>query len=93
MKDEARIFMAKWDIKDGFWWLDAEEGAKWNFVYVLPQSPGKPIYLMVPTSLQMGWVESPSETARDVAQDYCETKNRHLTTPRVHKLHDRESGL
>ena len=57
-KDEARIFMAKWDIKDGFWRLDAEEGAKWNFVYVLPQSPGKPIYLMVPTSLQMGWVES-----------------------------------
>jgi len=35
---------------------------------------------MVPTSLQMGWVESPPffcvalETARDVAQDYCETK-------------------
>ncbi len=33
-----------------------------------------------PSSLQMGWVESPSffcaasETARDVAHDYCETK-------------------
>ncbi len=72
--------MAKWDIKDGFWRLDVEEGTEWNFVYVLPQSPGKPIYLVVPTSLQMGWVESPpffctaSETARDVAQDYCETK-------------------
>jgi hypothetical protein len=72
--------MAKWDIKDGFWRMDAEEGAKWNFAYVLPQSPGSPSYLMVPTSLQMGWVESPpffcvaSETARDVAKDYCETK-------------------
>jgi len=72
--------MAKWDIKDGFWRLDVEEGTEWNFVYVLPQSPGKPIYLVVPTSLQMGWVESPlffctaSEMARDVAQDYCETK-------------------
>ena len=79
-EDEARIFMAKWDIKDGFWQLDAEEGTEWNFAYVLLQSPGKPIYLVVPTSLQMGWVESPpffctaSETARDVAQDYCETK-------------------
>ena len=79
-KDKARIFMAKWDIKDGFWRLDAEEGAEWNFAYVLPQSPGKPIYLVVPTSLQMWWVESPpffcvaSEMARDVAQDYCETK-------------------
>jgi len=79
-EEDARIFMAKWDIKDGFWRLDAEEGAKWNFSYVLPQHPGEPIYLVVPTSLQMGWVESPPffcaalETARDVAQDYCETK-------------------
>ena len=72
--------MAKWDIKDGFWRLDAEESAKWNFSYVLPQHPREPIYLVVPISLQMGWVESPpffcaaSETARDVAQDYCELK-------------------
>jgi hypothetical protein len=49
----AKIFMAKWDVKDGFW-----------------------IKLVVPTSPQMGWVESPpyfcaaSETARDVAMDY-----------------------
>ena len=80
-EEDARIFMAKWDIKDGFWRLDTEEGTEWNFSYVLPQHPGEPIYLVVPTSLQMGWVESPpffcaaSETARDVAQeDYCETK-------------------
>jgi hypothetical protein len=72
--------MAKWDIKDGFWRLDAEDGAEWNFSYVLPQHPGQLCYLVVPTSLQMGWVESPpffcaaSETARDVAHDYCETK-------------------
>jgi hypothetical protein len=72
--------MAKWDIKDGFWRLDAEDGAEWNFAYVLPQNPGQPIYLVVPTSLQMGWIESPPffcaalEMARDVAQDYCETK-------------------
>jgi hypothetical protein len=79
-EDDAWIFMAKWDIKDSFWRMDAEEGAKWNFTYVLPQSPGRPSYLVVPTSLQMGWVESPpfffaaSETAWDVAQDYCKTK-------------------
>ncbi len=79
-EDDARIFLAKWDIKDGFWWMDAEEGAEWNFSYVLPQRPSQPIYLVVPTSLQMGWVESPpffcvaSETARDVSHDYCETK-------------------
>jgi hypothetical protein len=79
-KEDACIFMAKWDIQDGFWRLDAEDGAEWNFSYVLPQHPDQPCYLVVPTSLQMGWVESPpffcaaSETARDVAQDYCEMK-------------------
>jgi hypothetical protein len=72
--------MAKWDIKDGFWRLDAEDGAEWNFSYVLPQHPGQARYPVVPNSLQMGWVESPPfscaalETARDVVQDYCETK-------------------
>jgi hypothetical protein len=79
-EDDARILMAKWDIKDGFWRLDAEDGAEWNFAYVLPQNPGQPIYLVVPTSLQMGWIESSPffcaalEMARDMAQDYCETK-------------------
>jgi hypothetical protein len=79
-KNDARIFMAKWDIKDGFWRMDAEEGAEWNFSYVLPQRPGQTSYLVVPTSLQIGWVESPpffcaaSEMAQDVAKDYCETK-------------------
>ena len=58
-EEDAHIFMAKWDIKDSFWRLDAEDGAEWIFTYVLPQHPGQPCYLVVPTSLQMGWVESP----------------------------------
>ena len=43
-----------------------------------------PITLVVPTSLQMGWVESPpyfcaaTETARDIASDYCDTPIRSL---------------
>ena len=71
-EEDAHIFMAKWDIKYGFWRLDVEEGAEWNFSYVLPQHPGEPIYLLVPTSFQMGWVESPPffcaalETARTI---------------------------
>ena len=77
--DDAKVFMAKWDIKDGFWRLDCEEGKEWNFCYVLPQPAGQPIKLVVPTSLQMGWVESPpyfcaaSETGRDVACQYIDT--------------------
>jgi hypothetical protein len=51
--------MAKWDIKDGFWRMDCAEGGEWNFVYVLPQKEGEPVLLVVPTSLQLGWVESP----------------------------------
>ena len=76
--EDAKIFMAKYDIKDGFSRLDCQEGEEWNFCYVLPQEPGKPVVLVKPTSLQMGWVESPpyfcaaSETARDVAVDYAE---------------------
>lgn len=76
--EDDKVFMAKFDIKDGFWRLDCKEGEEWNFAYVLPQPEGEPIRLVVPTSLQMGWVESPpyfcaaSETARDVAAQYAE---------------------
>jgi hypothetical protein len=76
--EEAKIFMAKWDIKDGFWRMDCREGEEWNFAYVLPQPEGAPTMLVVPTSLQMGWVESPpyfcaaTETARDIATEYTD---------------------
>ena len=79
-KDDAVILMAKWDIQDGFWRLNCRDGEEWNFCYVWPQAPGEPTRLVVPNSLQMGWVESApyfctaSETARDVAVDYIETK-------------------
>ena len=77
-EDDTKIFMAKWDIKDGFWRMDCREGEEWNFAYVLPQPEGAPTMLVVPTSLQMGWVESPpyfcaaTETARDVATEYTD---------------------
>jgi len=57
--EDAKICMAKWDIKDGFWRMDCRDGEEWNFSYVLPQPKGAPIMIVVPTSLQMGWVESP----------------------------------
>jgi hypothetical protein len=73
------MFMAKWDIKDGFWRMDCAKGEEWNFAYVLPQPEGAPKQLVVPTSLQMGWVESPlyfcvtTETVRDIATEYIKT--------------------
>ena len=70
----VNVFMAKWDIKDGFWRMDCEKGEEWNFAYVLPQPEGEPIKLVIPTLLQMGWVKLPpyfcaaTETTRDVME-------------------------
>ena len=46
---------------------------------MLPQPEGEPVKLVVPTSLQMGWIDSPpcfcaaSETRWDAAAQYIET--------------------
>ena len=61
-----------------FWRMDCRDGEEWNFSYVLPQPEGAPIMIVVPTSLQMGWVESPpyfcaaTETAQDIAAEYTD---------------------
>jgi hypothetical protein len=39
----AKVFMVKWDIKDGFWRMDCKEGEEWNFAFVLPQPEGEQI--------------------------------------------------
>ena len=96
--------MAKWDIKDGFWRMDCAAGEEWNFAYVLPQEEGEPITLVVPTSLQMGWVESPpyfcaaTETSRDISvyvDDFMslvipvsEEQLRHVANAIMHVIHD-----
>jgi hypothetical protein len=47
--------------------------------YVLPQREGKPCQIMVPSAVQMGWVESPAlfcavtESARDLVQNFIDT--------------------
>lgn len=47
---------------------------QWNFCYVLPDPPGSPVRIVVPSALQMGWMESPAhfacatETGRDIIQ-------------------------
>ncbi len=91
--DDAVTLLVKWDIQDGIWswWLNCQKGEEWNFSYVLPQAAGEPTRLVVPTSLQMGWVESPPyfcaalETARDVAVAYIETSIGSLP---AHKFED-----
>ena len=78
--NDAVILMAKWDIQDGFWRLNCRQGEEWILSYVWPQEPDEPRRLVVPSLLQMGWVESApyfctaSKTARDIAVKYIETK-------------------
>ena len=71
---DGDIRFSKLDIKDGFWRMNVEEGAEWNFAYVLPGGDPADPELVIPQALQMGWAESPpffctaTETARDVGQ-------------------------
>jgi hypothetical protein len=72
-KQDKKIFMAKWDVKDGVWQMDCCKDEQLNFVYVLLQPPGSPVILVIPLSLQMVWVELPqffcaaTETSKDIA--------------------------
>jgi hypothetical protein len=73
---EGAILFSKLDIKDGYWRMVVLKDDKWHFAYVLPPaSPDDDIYLVIPSSLQMGWTDSPvffcaaSKTARDVTDD------------------------
>ena len=71
--------MSKWDITDGFWRINCQEGEEQNYCYFLPQKEGEPVKLMVPTSLQMGWIKLPTyfcaayDNGWDVAKQYVET--------------------
>ena len=72
--NKGPVSMMKVDLIDRFWRVMAKEGEEWNFAYVLPNHPGKPIELIVPAALQMGLALSPpyfctaSETTRDVGK-------------------------
>jgi hypothetical protein len=67
-------------------------GEELNFAYVLPQDHGMPTTLVVPTSLQIGWVKSPpyfcfaTETLQDVATKYAETKLNSLEPHKFEKF-------
>jgi hypothetical protein len=70
------FLFSKLDIKDGYWRMVVPEDEEWHFAYILPkESPDEDTYLVIPSSLQMGWCDSPaffcaaSETARNVTED------------------------
>jgi hypothetical protein len=69
------ILFSKLDISNEFWCLIVHLADSFNFAYVLPQPDGEPIRIVVPSAVQMGWVESPplfclvTESARDLTQN------------------------
>ena len=81
---DVKVFIERWDIKDGFWRVDCKEGEEHNFAYVLPQEEGHLTKLVTPTTLKMGWIESSSyfratsETGRVVAEQFVERPVRTL---------------
>jgi hypothetical protein len=76
------ILLSKVDLSDGFWRIIVEESAHWNFCYVMPDPPGAPIHIVVPSALQMGWMESPqyfctaTKTGRDFIQWLVDQKKK-----------------
>jgi hypothetical protein len=77
MRDTPRglhILFCKLDISEGFWPLVIQDADWFNFAYVLPQTAGDPIRLVIQAVVQMGWVESPrffcavTDLARDLTQ-------------------------
>jgi hypothetical protein len=68
------IMFSKIDLWDGFWRMIVQDGAEWNFAYALPDLPGKPTRLVVPSALQSpGYVCAATETARDIVQGLVES--------------------
>ena len=65
----------KIDLSDGFWRMIVEDGKEYNFVFQLPKRSEEEEYqYVVPSSLQMGWKNSPAffctgtETTRTLIQ-------------------------
>jgi hypothetical protein len=55
------IAWQKIDLSDGFWRMIVEQGKEYNFVFQLPTRPGDTeTFYVVPSSLQMGWQNSPA---------------------------------
>jgi hypothetical protein len=75
---EEHIQFSKVDLADVYWCMIVEQDSRYNFAYTLPILPGKPTKIIIPSSLQMGWSESPgyfcaaTESVWDIAQKWIE---------------------
>ena len=92
---EWEIWWQKIDLSDGFWRMVVEAGAEKNFVFQMPPREGDTTrYYVIPSSLQMGWKNSPAYfcTATDltrklVARVLSLTRERGLPVPHRYDEH------
>jgi hypothetical protein len=96
----------KMDLADGYWRMVVKPEVRWNFAYIMLLAPDTPIWLVIPSMLQMGWNKSPAyfcattETAQYVAQSWIDGKkclSKHpmesFTTPMMPAKHQSTNGL
>ena len=95
-KNKTQPFLfSKLDISDGFWRGKVRNEDRWNFCYILPSEIPEDINIedidiVVSSSLQMGWTESPqcfcatTETARDIAEELINNNISVQPHPREH---------
>ena len=71
--DEGPVYMAKFDISDGFYHLFLDPNDAPKLAVLMPKYDGEPQLVAMPLSLTMGWVSSlptfcaASETVTDIA--------------------------
>jgi hypothetical protein len=74
------ILLSKNDLSDRFWRIIVEQTSRWNFCYLMPDPPGSQIRIVIPSALQMGWMESSpyfctvTETEREFIQWLADQK-------------------
>ena len=79
--DEGLVYMAKFDISDGFYCLFLDPDDTPKLAVLMPKYDGEPQLVAVPLSLTMGWVSSLptfctiSKTAADITNPslFCRT--------------------
>ena len=80
------IYFSKIDLSDGYWRMIVPEDQRWNFCYIMPDPPGHPIRIVVPSALQMGWRESPGyfcDATFTVRNIVCDLLEQDVTLGRV----------
>jgi hypothetical protein len=57
---KEHILFSKIELTNGYWQMIITKESRWNFAYILPGRPGCPLQLVILSTLQIRWNESPA---------------------------------